>query len=193
MTSDPGSALFETSIGWCGLAWGAQGLVGVLLPEAGHEATRRRWALRHPNATETTPPAPVRAAIEAIVALLAGEPRDLGFVALDMARVGEFERGVYAVARAIPPGAVLTYGEVAGRLGDRTLARAVGQALGRNPWPIVVPCHRVLAADGRAGGFSAPGGLQTKARMLTIEGARVGGPPGLFDDLPVSVRPRRPR
>ena len=192
MTSDRGYALFETAIGCCGLVWGAAGLIGVWLPEADREATRRRLRLRHPDVPETEPPAQARAAIEAIVALLAGEPRDLGFIALDLARVGDFERRVYAVAQSIPPGATLTYGEVALRLGDRTLARAVGQALGRNPWPIVVPCHRVLAADGRAGGFSAPGGLQTKARMLTIEGARPAGPPGLFDDLPLSVRPRRP-
>ncbi len=192
MTSDQGYALFETSIGWCGLVWGVAGLIGIWLPEADRESTRRQLARRHPAAPEIEPPPAARAAIKAITALLAGEPRDLGFVDLDLTRVGDFEARVYAVARTIPPGATLTYGEVAGRLGDRTLARAVGQALGRNPWPIVVPCHRVLAADGRAGGFSAPGGLQTKARMLSIERAQVGGAPGLFDDLPLSVRPRRP-
>ena len=193
MTTDHGRALFETAIGWCGLAWGPAGLTGVLLPESHAAATRERLARRFPDAPETDPPPPAaQAAIDGMTALLAGEPRDLGFIDLDLSRVGDFERGVYAVARAIPPGATLTYGEVAAALGDKTLARAVGQALGRNPWPIVVPCHRVLAADGRAGGFSAPGGLQTKARMLSIERARVGEAPGLFDDLPLSVRPRRP-
>lgn len=188
---DYGHALFETAIGACGLAWGPAGLIGVLLPEASPEATRTRLTRRYPEAPEADPPAPVQAAIEGMTALLAGEARDLNFIVLDLDRAGDFERGVYAVARAIPPGQVLTYGEVALRLGDKTLARAVGQALGANPWPIVVPCHRVLAADGKAGGFSAPGGLQTKARMLSIERAQVGAP-GLFDDLPLSVRPRRP-
>ena len=95
------------------------------------------------------------------------------------------------MARSIPPGQTLTYGEIADRLGDRRPAREVGQALGRNPFPIVVPCHRVLAADGRTGGFSAPGGVETKLRMLAIERAQPGGAPALFDDLPLAVRPRR--
>jgi len=189
--SEYGHALFDTAIGWCGLVWGPAGLIGVLLPEAGPAATRARLTRRYPDAPEAPPPAPERAAIEGMTALLAGEARDLTFIELDLARVGDFERGVYAVARAIVPGQTLTYGEVAAKLGDKRLARAVGQALGANPWPIVVPCHRVLAADGKAGGFSAPGGLQTKARMLSIERAQVGAP-GLFDDLPLSVRPRRP-
>ena len=189
--SDFGNALFETAIGPCGIAWGRAGLIGVLLPEASAEATRARLARRYPQAPEAEPSAPAQAAIDGMTALLAGEPRDLTFIDLDLGRVGAFERGVYAVARAIPPGQVLTYGEVAAKLGDKTLARAVGQALGANPWPIVVPCHRVLAAGAKAGGFSAPGGLQTKARMLSIERAQIGGAPSLFDDLPLSVRPRR--
>jgi methylated-DNA-[protein]-cysteine S-methyltransferase len=190
--SDHGRALFETAIGWCGLAWGPGGLTGVLLPEASREATRERLARRYPDAPETEPSAEAKAAIEAMTALLAGEAADLSFIRLDLDRVGAFEKQVYAIARAIPPGSTLTYGEIATRLGDRLLARAVGQALGANPWPIVMPCHRVLAADGKVGGFSAPGGLQTKARMLSIERANVGGAPGLFDDLPFSVKPRRP-
>lgn len=190
--SDHGHALFETAIGACGVVWGPAGLIGVVLPEASTEATRARLTRRYPDAPEADPPPAVQAAMDAMTALLAGEPRDLNFIAVDLGRVGDFERGVYAVARAIPPGSTLTYGEVAAQLGDKTLARAVGQALGRNPWPIVVPCHRVLAADGKAGGFSAPGGLQTKARMLSIERAQIGAAPSLFDDLPLSVRPRRP-
>ena len=106
-----------------------------------------------------------------MAALLAGEPRDLRFVGLDLERAGEFERRVYEIARAIPPGSTLTYGEIAERLGDPGAAQAVGQSMGRNPWPIVVPCHRVLGAGGKVGGFSAPGGARTKLRMLEIEGA----------------------
>ena len=190
--SEYGHALFETAIGACGLAWGPAGLIGVLLPEASAAATQARLERRYPDAQTASPPATVEAAINGMVGLLAGEATDLTFVVLDLDRVGGFEREVYAIARAIRPGETLTYGEVAAKLGDKTSARVVGRALGLNPWPIVVPCHRVLAANGKAGGFSAPGGLQTKARMLSIERARIGGAPGLFDDLPLAVRPRRP-
>ncbi len=113
--------------------------------------------------------------------LLAGERTDLTRIALDMADVPEFHSAVYGVARTIPPGETLTYGEVAARLGDPGAARAVGQALGQNPFAIVVPCHRVLAANGRSGGFSAAGGVATKLRILSIERARTGGEPSLFD------------
>ena len=112
-----------------------------------------------------------------IIALLAGEPRDLADIPLDMSEVPPFHQRVYAVARAIPPGATFTYGEIAARIGEPGAARAVGQALGRNPFPPIVPCHRVLAAGGRTGGFSARGGVATKMRMLTIEGARLAGAP----------------
>ena len=101
----------------------------------------------------------------------------------------EFNRKVYAIARTIPPGETLTYGEIAERLGDKLLARAVGQALGENPIPLIVPCHRVLAAGGKSGGFSAAGGVVTKLRLLTIEGAAPGGPT-LFERLPLETRRR---
>ncbi len=118
--------------------------------------------------------------IESIQALLRGEPADLSSVVLDWRGVPEFHRRVYELALAIPPGRTLTYGEVAQQLGEPGAARAVGQALGKNPYAPIVPCHRVLAAGGRAGGFSAPGGTLTKLRMLEIEGARVGDQPSLF-------------
>ena len=105
------------------------------------------------------------------------------------AEISEFNRRVYAIARAIPNDLTLTYGEIAERLGDKALARAVGQAMGENPTPIIMPCHRVLAANGKTGGFSAPGGVITKLRLLTIEGAEPGGPT-LFDRLPLEARPR---
>ena len=111
-----------------------------------------------------------------MVALLAGEPRDLTGITIDDDRIPEFNRRVYAIARTIPPGATMTYGEIAERLGDKSLAREVGRAMGENPTPIIMPCHRVLAAGGKRGGFSASGGVVTKLRLLTIEGAQPGGP-----------------
>ena len=170
--SAAGFTLFDTAIGRCGIAWGPGGLLGVLLPETRESGTRARLARLHPRAVESTPPDWVRPAIEAIAALVGGQPRDLSGIAIDMAAVPAFHRRVYEVARTIPPGSTLTYGEIADRLGSRGLSRAVGQALGRNPFPIVVPCHRVLAAGGRVGGFSAAGGITTKLRLLTIEGGR---------------------
>ena len=116
------------------------------------------------------------------MALLQGEASDLTSVELDMARVPPFDRRVYEVARTIPPGSTLTYGEIATRLGERRLAREVGQALGQNPFAIVVPCHRVVAAGGKVGGFSARGGIRTKLRMLAIEGAPAAGLLPLFDE-----------
>jgi methylated-DNA-[protein]-cysteine S-methyltransferase len=119
-----------------------------------------------------------------VIALLRGEPRDLADIVIDDARISAFNRKVYAIARTIPPGRTMTYGEIAERLGDKLLARDVGTALGENPTPIIMPCHRVLAADGKTGGFSAPGGVATKLRLLTIEGAQPGGPT-LFERLPL--------
>ena len=114
----------------------------------------------------------------------------LSAVRIDTEGMPDFNRRVYEIARGVPPGSTLSYGEVAERLGDRNLARDVGVALGQNPIPIIVPCHRVLAAGGKIGGFSAHGGVQTKLRLLSIEGAQPGGPT-LFDRLPLTARPRR--
>jgi methylated-DNA-[protein]-cysteine S-methyltransferase len=144
-----------------------------MLPDTHPEQTRARLLRLFPDASGVTPPPHVQQAIDAIVALLRGETIDLSFVTLDMDGVPEFHRRVYEVARTIPPGTTLSYGEIASRLGEPHAARAVGQALGRNPFPIVVPCHRVLAARGRTGGFSAPGGTATKLRLLAIEGERL--------------------
>ncbi|HJV62697.1 MAG TPA: methylated-DNA--[protein]-cysteine S-methyltransferase [Albitalea sp.] len=176
-----GFALFDTALGPCGVAWGARGIVAMQLPEAqaGHLRTRLRQA--HPGATETTPPPDVQRAMERVAALLRGEAVDLSDVPLDMEGIPEFNRRVYALTQRIPPGQTLTYGEVAERLGEPGSARAVGQALGRNPFAPIVPCHRVLAAGGRPGGFSARGGVETKLRLLAIENARLGDGPDLFD------------
>jgi methylated-DNA-[protein]-cysteine S-methyltransferase len=188
-----GFALFDTAIGACGVAWGERGLIGVQLPEASEARTRTRMRRRFPDAREAPPPPPVQRAIEGMVALLDGEAVDLAAVALDMAGVPPFDRRVYEVARTILPGATLAYGDIAARLGAPGEARAVGQALGRNPFPLVVPCHRVLAAGGRIGGFSANGGIATKLRLLSIERARTSSAPTLFQDLPLVAAPRRRR
>ena len=166
-----GFTFFDTAIGRCGIAWSVQGVVGVQLPEANEGATRARVSERFPDAREAAPPPGIRRALDGIAALLRGEPSDLSAVALDMERVSPFHRRVYEVARTIPAGATLSYGDVATRLGAPGAARAVGQALGRNPFAIVVPCHRVLAAGGKVGGFSANGGVTTKLRLLELEGA----------------------
>lgn len=178
--SAAGFTLFDTAIGRCGIAWNERGVAGVHLPGASDGKTRERILRRFPEAAESAPPAGVRQAIDGIAALLSGEPRDLSRVALDMDGVPELHRRVYEIARTIPPGETLTYGEIARRLGDPLQARAVGQALAQNPFAIVVPCHRVLAAGGRTGGFSAPGGTDTKLRILEIEGARARAIPTLF-------------
>jgi methylated-DNA-[protein]-cysteine S-methyltransferase len=173
--------MFDTAIGSCGIAWGERGVVAVQLPMSNEEKTRKRIHQRFGDIEETAPPAAVQGAIDGIVELLAGKPNDLADVVLDLEGVPEFDRGVYDIARSIPPGKTLTYGDIAKRLGGVQLSRDVGQALGHNPCPIVVPCHRVLAAGGKPGGFSANGGVATKLKMLAIEGAVVNHTPSLFD------------
>jgi methylated-DNA-[protein]-cysteine S-methyltransferase len=174
-------AIFDSAIGRCGLVWGDRGIKAVQLPMGSETKTRGRIRQRFGDLAEASPPAEVQAAIEGMVELLAGKPNDLRDVMLDLDGVPEFNRGVYAIARAIPPGKTLTYGDIAKRLGGVELSRDVGQALGHNPCPIVVPCHRVLAAGDKPGGFSANGGVVTKLKMLAIEGAVVNYTPSLFD------------
>jgi methylated-DNA-[protein]-cysteine S-methyltransferase len=174
-------ALFGTAIGTCAIAWGPRGIVWLQLPQEDEAGARRRAVRRYPDASETLPPPGVDLAVRDIARLLAGEAADLSRIGLDMTGVPEFHRRVYAVAREIPVGETMTYGEIAARIGEPGAARAVGAALGANPFPIVVPCHRVLGAGGKTGGFSARGGVDTKMRMLSIERARTGSAPGLFD------------
>jgi len=169
--TDRGFSLFDTAIGRCGIAWGRGGIVGLHLPEARESETRTRLRRRFPDARESRPPRAVQRAAGDITALLRGEARDLSGIALDMEGVPPFHQRVYEVARTIPVGGTLSYGEVAAKLGSPGSARAVGQALGRNPFAIVVPCHRVLSAGGKVGGFSANGGVVTKLKLLGIEGA----------------------
>jgi methylated-DNA-[protein]-cysteine S-methyltransferase len=170
--TDSGFALFDTAIGACGIAWGPRGIVGVQLPEADQGAMRERMAARFPLLSESEAPPVVQRATASIRALMNGEPLDLMDIALDFEGVPDFNQRVYAIARRIAPGRVRTYGDIAAELGDKGLSRAVGQALGHNPFAPVVPCHRVLGAGGKFGGFSAHGGASSKLRMLAIEGAR---------------------
>ncbi|HEY3697328.1 methylated-DNA--[protein]-cysteine S-methyltransferase [Phenylobacterium sp.] len=172
--------LFETAIGWAGVAWGDAGLAAVHLPERQPDTAHRSFLRRFPDLQEAEPPPAMAAVIAGVRELIAGGKPDLADAPLDLSRTSHFDARVYAITRAIPPGETLTYGEIATRLGDRLLARDVGQALGRNPWPIVVPCHRVTAAGGKLGGFSARGGAATKLRLLAIEGAKAAAQPSLF-------------
>ena len=176
-----GFHIFDTAIGWCGIAWNEGLLAGVQLPLADAQGTRACMRRRFPGAPERVPPSEVQAVIARVQALLQGRPDSLLDVPLDMGGVPEFNQRVYEITRAFPPGRPLTSGEVAARLGAPGASRAVGQALGHNPFAPVVPCHRVLAAGSGAGGFSAEGGVTTKLRMLEIEKAQMGPQPGLFD------------
>jgi methylated-DNA-[protein]-cysteine S-methyltransferase len=162
------TTVFETAIGPCGIGWTERGVARVRLPgpkRAGGAAS---------------PPPEVRLAIEGIRALLRGEPADLTWVRVDLGGLRPFDQRVLEAARSIRPGATRTYGELAAVLGEPGEARAVGTAMARNPVPLVVPCHRVVAADGRLGGFSAPGGAATKRRLLEIEGVHCAQPGTLF-------------
>lgn len=166
--------LFETAIGRCALTWTGSGVRTVALPEHSDARTMARAGAD----VVTQAPAPIRAAAERMGALLDGAPDKLTDLAIDYNGVPPFHVAVYEAARTIGPGQTLGYGELAALLGQPSGAQTVGRALGRNPCPIVVPCHRVLAADGSMHGFSASGGIHTKRRMLEIEGALA---PTLFD------------
>jgi methylated-DNA-[protein]-cysteine S-methyltransferase len=181
MATALGFCLFETTLGFCGIAWNEKGLAGVQLPESDETGTRMRMVRSFPGTPEIRAPNDVQSVIDRIRASLEGHRDALLDVELDMSGVPAFNQRVYEVTRAIAPGRTLTYGEVASRIGEPGAARAVGQALGHNPFAPVVPCHRVLAARSGPGGFSAEGGVATKLRMLQIEKAQLGPEPGLFD------------
>ncbi len=173
-------AIAATAIGEVGFVWTARGIAGIQLPGRDARETLALVGRRFPGATPGPPEGDAALAIEAVRALLRGEPADLSGLPLDLDGVPDFDGRVYAVALTIPRGETLTYGAVAARIGEPGAARAVGAALGRNPVPIIVPCHRVLAAGGRTGGFTAPGGIASKLRLLAIEGVAPGGQPDLF-------------
>lgn len=186
-------ALFDTAIGVCGIVWNEIGLAGTALPDRDPETLRERLIRRWPQAVEAEPSGQAAEAVAAIQSLMIDGRTDLTSLKLDETGLSDFLKRVYAAARAVPPGQTRTYGEIARAAGAPGEARAVGQAMGKNPWPIVVPCHRVMGADGRLTGFSAPGGVETKLKLLSIEQARLSDAPGLFDTLgglPLEARPR---
>ncbi len=175
--------LFDTAIGRCAIAWSGRGIIGVQLPERSEAATRTRLLRHCPTADDSAePPKHIQRAIDDIAALMQGEKRSLRAIQLDMTRVAPFNARVYETTRAIPPGVTRTYGDIARAIGEPDGARAVGQALGRNPFAIIVPCHRVVGANDKLVGFSANGGIKTKLKMLKIEGWRENEP-SLFDEL----------
>ena len=186
-------SLFNTPIGTCAIAWGEQGILGLSLPDDDPEVTRQFISARATGAAESLPTLEVEAVMADIGRLLAGEPIDLLGARLDLTGVSDFHKRVYDEARRIPPGSTMTYGQIAQRLKAPGTARAIGQALGANPFPIIVPCHRVLGANGAVGGFSAPGGVETKLRILNIERRNAPLEAWLFADLPLAPPPRRVR
>jgi len=162
------TAFFSTAVGWCALAWHDAGIVGACLPQKDRAELETRWEVLYPDAivVKTLP-----VAAREVQAHLEGKPSAMDELVIDYRGVPAFHARVYVAARAIPSGQTKTYGELANELGSPGAARAVGAALGKNPFAPIVPCHRILAAGSKMGGFSAPGGLVTKRRLLEIEGA----------------------
>ena len=180
--------LFPTPVGTCGIAWRDGKICASHLPEADEGQTRSKIALRTGGAGGSEPPEFVQNAIAGILDLLAGNPNNLSFHDCDFTGLSPLQTGVYDLARQIPPGKTRTYGDLAVDLGDKALSQAVGKALGDNPFPIIVPCHRILGAGGKLTGFSAGGGVNTKLKLLEIEKAQIGVAPTLFDDLPLALK-----
>ena len=187
-----GYSIFDTGIGRCGIAWGDLGIIGVQLPEAREIDTRRRLFQLYPEARELRAPPDVEMAIEGITALLRGGNADFSEVALDLTGISNFNQRVYQVARAIPRGETRTYDEVANSMRVRGAVYSVAQAIGRNPFMIIVPCHRVLEAGNYADKISPYGGVISKRRLLSIEGAHPTVSKTLFDVLLPPVAPTRP-
>jgi methylated-DNA-[protein]-cysteine S-methyltransferase len=165
--------VFDTAFGVCGVRWSESGVTRFALPQAdGYKTEERVKATVQDCRCDDAPPA-IAHLIAEIQRYFAGEEIDFSDVAIDVKDRNAFERSIYAAARAIGFGYTATYGELARRAGAPRLTRETGQALGRNPVPLIVPCHRIVAADGKLGGFSAPGGNATKERMLALEGSRL--------------------
>lgn len=168
--------LFETPMGVCGFSWSAAGLTGVQLPEVDPAATAARLTRRGARLVGAGElDAPQQQVAGELVAFLGGDAQRFSTTALDMTRCTAFEQRVYAALRQVVWGETVTYGALAQAAGAAEAARAVGAAMARNAWPLIVPCHRVLAAGGRMGGFSAHGGAVTKAALLAREGVHPGG------------------
>jgi methylated-DNA-[protein]-cysteine S-methyltransferase len=170
--------LFDTAIGACALVWNERGVTRLHLPESDRTATEKRLSARAVQ-TEKAPPE-IDRLIADVQSYMTGRSIDFSGATLDLTSVGAFERDVYAAARRIPFGRTMSYGELAQQIGMPDAARDVGQALARNPIPIIVPCHRILAKGRRIGGFSAPGGVFTKQQLLALEGVHVEAGTPLF-------------
>jgi methylated-DNA-[protein]-cysteine S-methyltransferase len=183
---DAAYTLFDTALGRCGIAWRDGSVIGFALPGGDDDATLARLARRH-RAEPGNPPPFVVTAMNAVRQLLTGTQVDLTDIPVSL-DVSDFERAVYEALRRVPPGETVTYGALAERVGSPGAAQAVGMAMGRNPIPVIIPCHRVLAGSGKTGGFSAPGGVVTKFRILEIEQAGRREEGLLFDDLPLAVK-----
>jgi methylated-DNA-[protein]-cysteine S-methyltransferase len=187
-----GYTIFDTAVGRCGIAWGDSGIVGVQLPEEREIETRRRMLRQYPDARELAPPPNVEMAIDGIAALLRGEGADLSGITLDLSGIPDFNVRVYAFTRTIRRGETRTYGEVAAGIRASGAVRSVAQAIARNPFVIIVPCHRVLEAGGYADKISPNGGSISRRRLLSLEGAGNPGSKTLFDVL-LPVAPARPQ
>jgi methylated-DNA-[protein]-cysteine S-methyltransferase len=185
-------SIFDTAIGRCAIAWSDAGIVGIQLPEAREIDTRRRLFHIYPEARETKPTPNAEAAIEAIVGLLRGGAPDFSDIALDMRGIHSFDQRVYQITQRIHRGETLTYADVAARLGSPSAVRSVAQVLARNPFVIIVPCHRVLEAGGYADRMSPHAGLISKRRLLSIEGAVSSTSKTLLDVLLPVAPPRLP-
>lgn len=167
---------FETALGTFGIGWTDVGIARLQLPgaEPGEMAERLARNGAHPG----SPSRSVEALINRIEDYADGARIEFTDVPLDLSGLPDFHRRAYALLIGFGWGQTTTYGALARELGDVTLSRAVGQAMGANPIPLIIPCHRVLASDGKPGGFSAPGGALSKLRMLALEGVAVGAPSG---------------
>lgn len=177
MTTTNRYAVFETAAGFCAIAWSGAGIVRFQLPTQSAAAAERAMLRRVPGAERGAPPAEASAVIAAAQRYFAGETVDFSDVRLDLDDETEFFQRIYAALRRVGYGQTTTYGTLAKELGaGPEAARDVGQAMASNPVPLIIPCHRVLAAGGKLGGFSAPGGTASKIRMLELEGVRVGPP-----------------
>jgi methylated-DNA-[protein]-cysteine S-methyltransferase len=169
--------IFETAAGFCGIAWNEDGISRFQLPTKSADATEKLLLRRIPDAVGAEPPAEVAETIEAVKRYFAGAPVDFSAVKLDLHEQDDFFRRIYDAARRVGWGHTTTYGTLAKQLGaGPEAARDVGQAMAKNPVALIIPCHRVLAAGGKIGGFSAPGGSTAKQRMLELEGVRVAPP-----------------
>jgi len=190
--SGQGFSIFDSAVGRCGIAWGGHGILGVQLPEPRELETRRRMYRVYPEAREQRPPLNIEIAIEGIAALLRGGNADMSEAALDFTGMTYFDQRVYQYVRAIPRGETRTYEEVAGGMRVRGASYAVAQALGRNPFMVIVPCHRVLEAGNYADRMAPNAGTISKRRLLTIEGAHPTVSKTLFEVLLPPVAPPRP-